>query len=109
MPVRGVVRHEIDDHADLAAMRLFEKMIEVLERAEDRIDIAVVGDVVTEVGHRRAIERRKPDRLDTKRPGGAVVQMVEPPCDPGQVADAVPVRILERTRVDLIEDALAPP
>src|SRR6185295_16376761 len=109
MLVGGVVRHEIDQHADLATVRLFEEMIEVAERAKDRVDVAVVGDVVAEVLHRRAIERREPDRLDTERPWAAVVQMIEPARDAGEVADTVAVRVLERTRVDLIEDALAPP
>jgi len=34
-----MVRHEVDEHANAAAMRLFEEMVEVVKRAEDRIDV----------------------------------------------------------------------
>ena len=36
------------------------------ERAEQRIDVAIVGDVVAEVRHRRGIDRRNPDRVDAQ-------------------------------------------
>ena len=36
------------------AWQLRDQLVEVRERAEDRVDVAVVGDVVAEVGHRRA-------------------------------------------------------
>ena len=32
-----------------------------------RVDVAVVGDVVAEVGHRRAVEGRQPDRVHPER------------------------------------------
>jgi hypothetical protein len=35
--------------------------------------------------------------------------MVQPALDAGEIADAVAVRILERTRVDLVDDAAFPP
>jgi len=36
-------------------MRRADETIETLERAENRIDVAVVGDVITEVMHRRGV------------------------------------------------------
>ncbi|MBG9885237.1 hypothetical protein ABE10_01270, partial [Bacillus toyonensis] len=50
--IRGVVRDEVDDHADPARMRLREHLVEVGQRAEQRIDVAVVGDVVAGVALR---------------------------------------------------------
>jgi hypothetical protein len=35
--------------------------------------------------------------------------VVEPVDDPGQVADAVAVRVGERARIELIQDSFAPP
>ena len=64
--VRGVARDEIDDDADAAAMRFREESVELVELPEGRVDVAVVRNVVTEVGHRRAIERREPDRVDAE-------------------------------------------
>jgi len=95
MLVRGVIRHEVDEHADSAAVRLLEEAVEIPERAEGRIDVAVIGYVVAEVLHRRPIERRDPDRVDAERGRRAVVQVVETAGDAGEIADAVTVRILK--------------
>ena len=76
MLVRGVVRHEVEDELHAARMRLGDQPVEVGERAEDRIDAAVIGDVVAEIGHRRRIDRREPDGVDAE-PG----EVVEPLAD----------------------------
>jgi hypothetical protein len=60
---RGVAEHLVDHHADAERMRLGQQAVEVVQGAEQRIDVAVVGDVVAEVGHRRLEERRDPDRV----------------------------------------------
>ena len=43
-----------------------DQRVEVGQRAEQRVDVAVVGDVVAAVGHRRGVERREPDRVDAE-------------------------------------------
>jgi hypothetical protein len=45
-------------------VRLGEQRIEIVEATEQRIDVAIVGDVIAEIGHRRREDRRKPDRID---------------------------------------------
>src|SRR5439155_14892520 len=57
-----------------------------------------------EVGHRRGEDRREPERVDAEP-----VQVVEPAGDAAQVADAVAVAVLERARVDLVDDPALPP
>jgi hypothetical protein len=104
-----VAGNEVDDDADAAAMRFRQKAVERGEISEDRVYVPVIGNVVPEIGHRRAIERREPDRVDSEGSRRAVVQVIETRRDPGEVADAVAVRILERAGIDLIEDALSPP
>ena len=47
-------------------MRLGDQRVEIGERAEERIDVGVVGDVVAEVLHRRGEEGREPDRVDAE-------------------------------------------
>jgi len=54
--VGGVVRHQVDDHAQARGMGLQQQAVEVLERAEQRIDGAVIRDIVAGVGLRRAVE-----------------------------------------------------
>src|SRR5438477_5303726 len=109
MLVRGVTRHDVDDDPDAPAVSFRQESIEVGESPEGVIDVAVIRYVVTEVGHGRAIERREPDRIDAERSWRAVVQMIEARRDAGQIPDAVPVRVLERAGIDLVEDAFAPP
>ena len=74
------------------------------ERAEDRVDVAVVGDVVAEVGHRRGEDRAEPDPLDLE--AGQVVELAR---DALQVTDAIAVGVRERARIDLVDGAPLPP
>jgi hypothetical protein len=67
-----------------------QQRVELLERAEDRVDVGVVGDVVAEVGHRRGEDRRDPGRADAE-----LAQIGQPLPDAAQVADAVGVAVLE--------------
>ena len=85
-------------------VRARDQRVGVVERPEARVDVAVVGDVVAEVGHRRAEERRQPDGLDAE-----VADVLEPARDPAQVTDAVARRVGERARVDLVDGAPLPP
>jgi hypothetical protein len=57
MQIRRVVGHEVDDHPQVPRVRGRQHPIEGVEVAEERIDVGVVGHVVSEVAHRRAIER----------------------------------------------------
>ena len=66
MLVGGVVRDDVDRHPDPALVRVGEQRVEVGERAELRVDVRVVGDVVAVVGLRRGIERRQPERIDAE-------------------------------------------
>src|SRR5262249_46068006 len=77
---------------------------EIGERAEDRIDIAVICNVIAEIGHGRGIEGRDPDGRKAE-----IGEVVEPCGDAGEIADAVTIRVLERARIDLIDEAGLPP
>ena len=104
MPVGAVVGHEIQDHLQAPRMGDGQQSVEVLERPEQRIDGAVIGHVVTEIDHRRGIDRRDPDRIDAEHG-----EIVEPQLDTLQVANPVAVRVLKGARVDLVDHALLPP
>ena len=58
-----------------------------------RVDVAVVGDVVAEVGLGRRVERRDPQRVDAEP-----VQVVEPLLDAGQVTGGPAVRLAAKDR-----------
>ena len=77
-----VVRHPVEQHAEPASMGFGEQPIEHAEIAEDRVDRLVIAHVVPEVGHRRAVDRREPDRVDAE-----AGDVVEPRADAGEVSD----------------------
>ena len=69
MLIRSMVRHQIDDHADAAPMRLRYQPIERREIAEVGMDTAVVADVVAPVFERRRVDGIQPDGVDAERLG----------------------------------------
>jgi hypothetical protein len=102
--IRAVVGHEIEDQADAALVQRRHQAVEIVTRAEQRVDADVVRDVVAEVGHRRGIDRADPDRIDAE-PG----QIVDPLDDSLEIAHPVAVAVLERARINLVDDGLLPP
>src|SRR5262245_27015727 len=103
MPVRGVVGDEVENSLEAATVRFADQTVEIGKRAEQRIDAAIIRNVVAEIGHRRRIDRRNPDRVDTKPD-----EVVQPLNDAVQVTNAVAIRILKRPGIDLIDDAALP-
>src|SRR5437899_5483454 len=85
-------------------MRFREQAFEIGHRAEQRIDLAIVGDVVAEIRHRRLEERRNPDRIDAKSR-----DVVELGHDARQIADAVAIAVEKAARINLIDHGAAPP
>src|SRR3546814_19942871 len=85
-------------------MRRGDQAIEIFERAEQRIDIAIIGYVIAEISHWRGIERRYPDRVNAERD-----EIAKPALDALQVANAVAIGIEERAGIDLIKCAPLPP
>ena len=104
MPVARVVGHEIDQHAHPAIGGLRHQPIEIIDRAEVRIDIGVIGDVVAPVRVRGGVDRTEPDAVDAEPR-----QVVEMRDHPSEVAVSGPRRVGEGTRIDLVQDAVAPP
>ena len=83
-----MVDDEIDDDADAALPAAMGELDEVAERAVARIDAVVVGDIVTIVAAGRRLERHQPDRGDTEP-----VQIIQPPQQALEIADAVAIGI----------------
>ncbi len=104
MLVRGVVRHQIEDQFEAGRMRGRYQRVEILHRAEQRIDVDVIGNVIAEIGHRRRKDRRQPDSVNAE-----VLQIGQPVDDPLDIADPVGIGVLKRARIDLIENTVPPP
>ena len=104
MLVRGVIGHEVEQNLEPPPMGLRQQVVEVCQAAEAWIYIAIVGNVIAEINHRRRVNGRDPDRLDPKAD-----KIVEPLLYPFEVAYTVVVSVLKGARVDLIDHACLPP
>src|SRR5690606_23227740 len=102
--VGGVVGDDVDDHLQAEPVGLGDQRVEVVERAQARVDVARVGDVVAAVGELRGVERAQPEGVDTQRG-----EVGEARGDAGQVAQSVAVRVGEAARIHLVDDRLPPP
>ena len=99
-----MVDDEVHHQLHVPRVQLRDQLVELLERAEQRVDVVVVGDVVAVVDHRRAVDRAQPDDVDTEQL--EIVQVVQ---DPAEVADAVTVAVGEAARVHLVDHGGLPP
>ncbi len=102
--VGGVVDDQVHHQPDAVRVAPRDERVEVGQRAEERVDVLVVADVVAVVVHRGAVDRRQPEHVDAE-PG----EVVEVRGDAGEVADAVAVAVGERARVHLVDHGGSPP
>ena len=86
------------------AVRLAQHGAEIVERAELRMDVLIVGDVVAVVLERRRIEGHQPDGVDAQ-----VADVFELRGQPLEIADAVVVGVEERLDVELVDDRILVP
>jgi hypothetical protein len=104
MLVRGVVGDDVQNHSQPVVVRFLDQGLGLGQRAECRLDRAVVADVVAAVDHGRGVPRVDPDGVDAQVP-----QIGQAGSNAGDVADPVTVSVGEAADVDLIDDRAAPP
>src|SRR5580698_6648310 len=104
MLVGGVVDDKIHDDANATLVRFAGENVEVGKGAIHWIDILVVGYIVAEVELRGWTARCDPDGVDAQ-----LMQVVEPGCNPAQVAEAVVVAVGKAARIYLVDDGMLPP
>src|SRR6185295_12410885 len=92
--VGGVVDDQLDQDLEVARVRGVEKLAEVLEGAVARVHAGIVCDVVAVVTKRRRKEREQPEAGDAQ-----LVKVVELFDQAAEVADAVPVSVIEAADV----------
>ena len=86
------------------AVRVGDQLLRLGQRAEGRVDVPVVGDVVTAVGHRRGKPGGEPDRVDAQI--GQIRQLLS---NPVEIADSVAIAIGETANINLINRGMTPP
>ena len=99
-----MVDHQIHHDLQTALVRFGKQLVHILQRAEQRIDILIIGNIVAIVILRGPVDRGQPQHVHAE-----VGQIIETAGDALQVADAVAVGILEGTRIDLVDDRVGPP
>jgi hypothetical protein len=57
-------------------MQSDDERIKIGKRSEDRIDAAIIGDVIAEISHWRGVDRREPHGTDTEPH-----EIIDPPSD----------------------------
>jgi hypothetical protein len=62
--VGRVVGHQVDEQPQAAVVAGRQQPVEPRQVAVERVDVAVVGHVVAEVGLGRRVERRDPQGVD---------------------------------------------
>ena len=104
MLVGRVVEHELDDDPETAAVRLTQKGLEVAHRAIRCVNPGIVRGVVAVVLQGRGAEREQPEGGDAE-----ILQVVEPLGQAREIADAIPVAVVERADVELVNDRVFVP
>ena len=102
--IRGVVDHQLCEHADVEPVGGVEEALEVVQRPVHRIDRGVIRDVVSVVSKRRWIEGQQPDARDAK-----IAEIRQLLGKAGEVADAVAVAVVEAADVRFVNDRVLEP
>src|SRR5579871_584533 len=104
MSIGRVIGYVIQYDADITLVGGCYQRVEVRQRTEERLDVRVLGNVVTEVRHRRRENGRDPDAVDAEP-----LQILEAAGDTRQVAGAVAVAVHKGAWVNLIDESTLPP
>jgi len=99
-----MIDDQFSDDAQAAFVRGREERLKILQRAEVRIDVVVISDVVAIIAQWRWIERQEPDRGDTE-----FLQIIELLDQPAKIADAVTVTVMKSLNMQLVDDRVFVP
>ena len=104
MLVRGVVEHHVQHNFDAAPLCLRKQLAHVLQRSEQRVDVAVIRHVIAVVVLRGAENGRKPDHVNAQR-----LQIIQAGDDARNIADTVAVGIAKAAWINLVNHGFFPP
>src|SRR4029078_1981819 len=93
MFIGGMAPNEVGYDLDVFAVKSLDDPVEIFKAAEDRVNSAVIGDVVTEIQHRWVIKRVKPHGVDPKP-----CQVIDPAFQTSQVPFAITIAVLKGDR-----------
>ena len=88
--VGGVVDDQFGDHLEAEAVRLVQHVAKVVQGAELRVHVLVVGNVIAVILERRGVEGHQPDGVDAQ-----VADVLQLGRQAFEVADAIGIGIEE--------------
>src|SRR5919206_1722486 len=100
----GVVDDEVGEHAQPPIAGVTDRLREVAQVPEPRVDAQIVRDVVSVVTVGRRVQRHQPQAGGAER--GHVVEALD---QPGEIAAPVAVGIGEGLDVEAVDDRVLPP
>ncbi len=99
-----MIDHEFGDDPQIAFMRGVQKRAKIIERAEIRIDVEIIGNVVAVVSQRGWIERQQPESSDAE-----FLQIIQLLHETAKVAHAVAIAVEKCLNVQLVDDRILVP
>src|SRR5207253_3883695 len=104
MLIRGVVDYEIDRNANAALFGAVSKLDEIPECTVPRIDIVIVGDVVTIVSTRRSLKRHQPNRGHAQS-----MQIIEAAHQSSEITGPIAISVHVSTDRQAVDDRVLVP
>src|ERR1700751_3082637 len=104
MLIGGMVQHHFDDDAQPALVGYRKKALKVLQRSIAGMNGPVIGNVIADVSKGRRKEGHQPYRIDTQ-----LLKIIQPLRETCEIANAVPVGIVEGAHMHLINDCVLVP
>ena len=104
MQVGGMIGNDVNNDFDTRRVRSLSEFVEIVHRAEFRVDIAVIVHVISAVGELARVEGAEPNRVNTQ-----LLQVVDATGYACDIAETGTGGVFERARIHLIDHRLMPP
>ena len=104
MLIRTVVQNQIHDNTDPPFLRFRNQFIHILQLTENRINILIIGDIITIIILRRTKYRRQPNRINSQ-----LLQIRELLYNPLKISYSIRIAVIKASGINLINNRLLPP
>ena len=102
--IGGVIDHQLRDDTQITLMCSVQKRAEIVERAEIRIHVEIIGDVVAVIAQRGRIERQHPDCSDSE-----LLEIIQFFDQPAEITHPVAVAVVKGLDVQFVDDRVLVP
>ena len=99
-----MIHDKIHQDADAAFFCLRDQLLHVLHRSKRRVDIHVIGNIVSVIHHWGCKHRAEPDDI-----GSQLFYFVKMTDYAFQISDSISVSILKTLRINLVSNRFVPP